>query len=424
MECKLDLVTQSFIDKLCAIKVDVFSVAKSIKTCCRLLELADHARISIKIKHKLCRSLAISYFILLEQESDFPEILSYIRITLTCMSLLKQSTIASHILCQALLERSLVYGHLFNEELVEQKNQLNIDSLNDNYINLSEENHKATLGHRFRRLPNFHGKAVNLNQCNDIKNPPDAIIKMQTNDDDSIPDKRSINCYLLIEAFKSSINNIEAFASLFVEFHCPVTFDKLNWPNDEALRVTNEKNLSTLRRFEQIPPLWDLYELIGQAGCLGSCLTLVKALFTANLALWSSATTNSTLDKMSSTMRLIPPLAQSGLVPKAFGMAVEVFPQFSSAEVFAVLTDIWLYLKDTNSPSTSSTANSAANQSDDTPNETELKSTNDKQSKARAKVYLNRLRLFMCQHNPGKEYVKLFKEFYEEPPAVIEIPIA
>lgn len=411
MECKLDLVTQSFIDKLCAIKVDVFSVAKIIKTCCRLLELADHARISIKTKHRLCRSLAISYFILLEQESNFPEILSYIRISLTCMSLLKQSTIASHILCQALLERSLVYGHLFNEDLAAQQNELNVDSLNDNYINLSEENHKATLGHRFRRLPNFQGKiAKSNNKVRAISNN----LKIETaaaDDDDNIPDKRSINCYLLIEAFKSSINNIEAFANLFVEFHCPVTFDKLNWPNDEALRVTNEKNLSILRRFEQIPPFWDLYELIGQAGCLGNCLTLVKALFTANLALWSSATTNSTLDKMSSTMRLVPPLAQSGLIPKAFGIAVKVFPHFASTEVFAVLTDIWLYLRDTN------TTTSSTNNSDIDPQQ----STNDKHTKARAKVYLNRLRLFMCEHNPGKEYVKLFKEFYEEPSAEVDV---
>lgn len=404
---KLDTITQSLIDKLCAIEVDVYSVAKSIKICCRLLEQVDHDRISIKTRHRLCRSLAISYFILLEQEENFPEILSYIRISLTCMSLLKQSPIASHILCQALLERSLSHGHLFNYDLVRYRERQENDSC-ENYIKLSEENHKATLGHRFRRLPNhtssmknnsmnqYNSRATNNHNDNENSTNNDITMTDEDHDDDTlnIPDKKSINCYLLIEAFKSSINNIEAFAQLFVEFHCPITFDKMAWPNDETLRVTNEKNLSILRRFEQIPPFWDLYELIGQRERLGSCLTLVKSLFTANLALWSSATTSSiSPDKITSTMRLIPPLAQSNLIPKAFGSAVEVFPKFGPTEVFAVLTDIWQYFKDTNGTTTPIELNNA-----------------------KTKPYLNRLRLFMCQHSPGKEYVKLFKEFYEEPP--------
>lgn len=394
LKLDLDLVSQLLTDKLCAATFDINSTAQLIKLCCNSLERVDHSRICISTKHRLCVSLATCYFLLLEIDNDnFPEILSSIRISLTCMSLLKQSSVASHILCRALLERSLVYGHLFNEDfspdLIGDGMEAN-DWTRDDTIKLSRENLKVTLGHRFRRLPNHNVER--------IKSKKSTRISIKKPD---VPDKQSINSYLLIEAFKSSINNIEAFANLFVEFHCPVMFDKNSWPNDDALRVINERNLSILRKFEQVPPLWDLYELIGQARCLKNCLVLVKALLAAHLALWASATTKSCPDKMISTSRLIPPLAQSGLVPKAFGLTVEVFPHLNSSEVFSVLSDIWQYLKDTNTNGT--------NENSPTPEE----------RKAKAKTYLNRLRLFMCQHMPGPLYVKIFKEFYAPPPKTI-----
>lgn len=385
----LDQLGHMLIDKLCATQCDIKAVADMLKKCCRSLEKADHATISISTKHKLCMSLATSYFLLLEHESDnFPETLSYVRISLTCMSLLKQSSVASHILCRALLERSLVYGHLFNTnfnpDLLSDHTDIH-DWNHDDSIKLSKENLKVTLGHRFRRLPNHRPE----------RPPIKKRVKADNNDEAGRPDKHSINSYLLIEAFKSSISDIDAFANLFVEFHCPVMFDKLSWPNDEALRVINERNLSILRRFEQIPPFWDLYEFIGQSGYLKNCLVLVKALLAAHLALWASATTNPSSDKMISTSRLIPPLAQSDLVPKVFGYTVDVFPHLEPSKVFSVLSDIWQYLKDTNIDP-----------------QTDRKLT-DEEKNAKAKTYLNRLRLFMCEQIPGRLYVKVFKDFYK-----------
>lgn len=385
LKLDLDYISQSLINKLSAATYDLVSIAQSIKLCCKSLERVDHNRICISTKHRLCVALATCYFLLLDHQSDnFPETLSYIHISLTCMSILKQSSVASHILCRALLERTLVYGHLFNANFNPDLLGTSRPDWNHDDIKLSKENFKITLGHRFRRLPNSVPERVNnQKQVQNIeeKNSPE-------------PSRYSINCYLLIEAFKSSINNIEAFATLFVDFHCPVMFDKHSWPNDDALRVINERNLSILRKFEQISPFWDLYELIGQAGCLKSCLVLVKALLAAHLALWASATTNSSSEKLISTSRLIPPLAQSGLVPEAFGLTVEVFPHLTPNEVFSVLSDIWQYLKETN---TNGQSNSEM-------------SEEDKRSKT--KLCLNRLRLFMCQHTPGPLYVKIFKDFY------------
>lgn len=393
LKLDLDLISQLLIDKLCAVTVGIVSVAQLIKLCCCTLERVEHDEICISTKHRLCRSLATCYFLLLEYETEkFPETLSHIRISLTCMSLLKQSSAASHILCRALLEGSLVHGHLFNENFNPSllgDGDGTFDWNCDTSIKLSKENLKVFLGHRFRRLPNY---------APELSSNTRKKVKFNPIDPDK-PDRYSINCYLLIEAFKSSINNIEAFATLFVEFHCPVMFDKHSWPCDDALRVIDARNLSILRKFEQIPPFWDLYELIGQAGFLKTCLVLVKALLAAHLALWASATTNITSDKMISTSRLIPPLAQSGLVPKAFGLTVEVFPHLASNEVFSVLVDIWQYLKDTN-------ANLQPSE------------LSEEEKKIRAKSYLNRLRLFMCHHIPGPLYVKIFKEFYKPPPAV------
>lgn len=384
LKLDLDQISQLLINKLSAATFDLVSIAQSIKLCCKSLERVDQNRICISTKHRLCVALATCYFLLLEYEGDnFPEILSYIHISLTCMSILKQSSVASHILCRALLERTIVNGHLFNGNF--NPDILGADHTHWNHddIKLSKENFKITLGHRFRRLPNSIPER-----------PGHRKLAQTATHASSDPDKYSINCYLLIEAFKSSINNIEAFATLFVDFHCPVMFDKHSWPNDDALRVINERNLSILRKFEQISPFWDLYELIGQAGCLKSCLVLVKALLAAHLALWASATTNSSPEKLTSTSRLIPPLAQSGLVPKAFGLTVEVFPHLTPNEVFSVLSDIWQYLKDTNTNGQSSAEMS------------------DEDRKTKAKLCLNRLRLFMCQHTPGPLYVKIFKDFY------------
>lgn len=378
MKLNLDILSQLLANKLSAANFDILAVAQLLKLCCNSLERVDHARISISTKHKLCKSLATCYFLLLEYESDnFIEILSYLRVSLTCMSLLKQTTIASQILCRALLERSIVYGHLFNENF--EPDLAGDTTRNDHWtcedtIKLSRENMKVTLGHRFRRLPN---------NIPERAKPSIKRARLSKKDDEDSPDRQSINCYLLIEAFKSSINNIEAFATLFVDFHCPVMFDKQSWPNDENLRVINEKNLSILRKFEQVPPFWDLYELIGQAGCLKSCLVLIKSLLAAYLAIWASATANSNANKISSTARLIPPLAESGLIPKAFSLAVEVFPHLSPVEVYTVLYEVWQYLKDTNTDGL----------------------------KAAEQAYLNKLRLFMCQKLPGQLYVKIFKGY-------------
>lgn len=382
----LDLISQMLVDALCAIRFDVVSVAQLIKLCCNSLERVDHSRICISTKHRLCMSLTTCYFLLLECESNNQgEILSYIRMSLTCMTLLKQSTVASHILCRALLERSLVYGHLFNYNFDPDmiRDETALSELNgEDMIKLSKENLKATLGHRFRRLPN---------RVVDRTNSKKKTQKVTS--DSNEPDKQSINSYLLTEAFKSSINRVEDFASLFVEFHCPVMFDKHTWPNDDALRVINERNLSILRKFEQVPTMWDLYEFIGDSGCLKSCLVLIKALLAAHLALWASATNKSAPDKIQSTSRLIPPLAKSGLIPRAFGLSVEVLPHLASGEVFSVLSDIWHYLKDTNSCGVN------------------LAELSDEERRINSKVYLNRLRLFMCQHTPGPLYVTIFKEF-------------
>ena len=205
----------------------------------------------------------------------------------------------------------------------------------------------------------------------------------------------------MVEAFRSSINNIESFANLFVEFHCPVMFDKHLWPSDEALRVINERNLAILRKFEQVSPFWDLFEFIGENKCLHNCLVLVKALLAAHLAIWASAT-KSCPEKLGSTSRLIPPLSRSGLIPQAFGLTVEVFKHLSPSEVFSVLSDIWQYVKDTNSAN-------GQRMSELTPEE----------ERAKSKAYMNRLRLFMCQHMPGSTYVRIFKEFYKPAPKTI-----
>jgi len=400
LKLDLDLISQLISDKLSAAAFDLKSIAQLIKLCCSSLERVDQSRIRIGTKHRLCKALATCYFLLLEDDKyDFLEVLSYIRITLTCMKLLKQSSVSSHILCRALLERTLVYGKLFNRNfnpgLITEGLEGSGLVASEASIRLSTENLKVSLGHRFRRLPN-HDRLVALSKSGDCRRGSTYSEGLRENggkEMSEVPDKESINSYLLIEAFKSSINSIEAFANLFVEFHCPVMFDKHLWPSDESLRVINEKNLGILRKFEQIPLFWDLFELIGRFKCLKNCLVLVKALLSSHLALWASATTKSCPDKMESTSRLIPPLAQSGLIPSAFALTVDVFPHLTANEVFSVLSDVWQYVKDANL------------------SQTEIELSPDEEC-ARSKVYLNRLRLFMCQHMPGPTYVKIFKEFY------------
>lgn len=394
----LDLISQHLIDKLCAIEFDLESIGNLLKLTCTVLEKINPDLIHVRTKHRVCQSISICYFCLLEFENgNFPEVLSYITVSMTCMSRMKQSKVASHIMCRALLERSVVYGHLFNKNFdpdsLEEPDNCHKWSREET-IKLSQENLRLNHGNRFRRLPNSERRSEYtkrlINNCtkhsDNDKNPksPDD----QKNVDQ--PDKHSINSYLLIEAFKSSIHSMEDFAHLFVEFHCPVTFDKIAWSSEETLRIINEKNLCLLKRFNQIPPLWDLFELIGQAGCLKYCLSLIKGLLAAHLALWASATTESCPNKMVSTSRLIPPLAQSDLVPKEFAYTVEVFPHLAPIEVYSVLNDIWNYLKDTNI------------NTNQTPGEKFRK----------AKICLDRLRVFMCQNNPGPLFTKIFQNYY------------
>lgn len=391
LKLDLDLISQLLVDRLSAARFHLAPVAQLIRLCENSLEKisrSDEFSIGISTTHRLCMCFATCFFLLLDYENDcLPEILNNIRISMTCMRLLaEKSSVASHILCRALLERSLVYGHLFNEnfnpDLVGDENEA-LNCAPDDSIKLSKENLKVTLGHRFRRLPNQVPEHIGSKKTYSKRNAATF-----TNAEEKVdrPSKISINCCLLEEVFKSCINNkIEAFANLFVQFHCPVMFDKQCWPNDDALRIINERNLAILRRFEQVPPLWDLYELIGEHRCLASCMVLVKALLASHLALWASATTNSAQDRLISTSRLIPPLAKSHLIPEAFGLAVDVFPYLTPSEVYAVISDIWQYLKDTQ------TTGAIISREDE-------------------RNYLHRLRLFMCQHKPGSLYVRIFEK--------------
>lgn len=332
--------------------------------------------------HRLCRSIVMCFFSLLEYDcepKDFPRILSNIRVTLSCMNFLRLMTVSSHILCRALLEGGFSHGYLFNSNFDPDRIGLKDKPVNwpsESTTRLTDENMKFNVGHKFRRFPNRRSE----NQQRSLK-----LNKLANHFEGSL-ERESINCYLLFEAFKSSINHIDAFASLFVEFLCPVMLDKHIWLGEDQLRVINERDLSILRKFEQIPPLWDLYELIGQNQCLEKCLMLVKSLLAAQLGLWASSTAKTTTDKLSSTTRLIPPLTHSGLVPKAFGMCVEVFPHLTPNEVFSVLTDMWEYIRDT-----------------------------QEGKRINVRPYLHRLRLFMCERVPGPLYVKIFKDYITEP---------
>lgn len=402
LKLNLDMISELLVDKVCATTFDLSVISQLIKLCCISLERVHPTSINICTNHRLCRSLVICFFSLLEYDcppEDFPRILSYIRVSLTCMSSLRRMSVSSHILCRALLERSFAHGYLFNTNFdpdcigVKEKP---VHWLAEDPTRLSDENLKVTVGHKFRRLPNSR---LSDQQRNLWKNKS----AKQWNFEDGL-DKESINCYLLIQAFKSSINHIEAFASLFVDFLCPVMLDKYIWLGEDQLRVINERDLSILRKFEQIPPLWDLYELIGQQQCLESCLVLVKSLLAAQLALWASSTTKTNTDKLLSTTRLIPPLTQSGLLPRAFGMCVEVFPHLTPNEVFSVLTDMWEYLRDTQEGKLYCLRQ----------HNNARKPKSKPVTRVNVKPYLHTLRLLMCERTPGPLFVKIFKDTINE----------
>lgn len=190
-----------------------------------------------------------------------------------------------------------------------------------------------------------------------------------------------LNRQMVVDAFKSSIVDMSAFAALVVECVTPdVMFNDDMWPDEDFLKVTIERDLHIARQFELNPLLWDLSTLIAEAGLLNSCAVMTRALMAVQLTQWAAATANK--DKLESTCKLITLLIKGGLLPEEYFLHVpQVLPHLQPWEIFCVLNDLWRYLKDSSGRA---------------PNPP-------------VKQYLERLRIIMSQNLPGSLFVKIFK---------------
>ncbi|XP_020625038.1 integrator complex subunit 5-like isoform X2 [Orbicella faveolata] len=153
---------------------------------------------------------------------------------------------------------------------------------------------------------------------------------------------------------------VDSLSLLLMELVCPdvvpITFD---WPDDESLKFTIERDLRIKKTFDDNPILWALVSIVARGvSSLSKCSPLVSSLLATIMSYWEvyrgSSVDQSTLnfkvtcfitDIMTKASWLPPPLSRAGAV---FGL-------LQPKEIFTVLNTMWKVLKEFPPPSSAMT---------------------------------------------------------------------
>ncbi|XP_068726857.1 integrator complex subunit 5-like isoform X3 [Montipora capricornis] len=153
---------------------------------------------------------------------------------------------------------------------------------------------------------------------------------------------------------------VDSLALLLMEIVCPdvipITFD---WPDEDSLKFTIERDLRIRKTFDENPILWALISIVaGGVSSLSKCSTLMSSLLATVMSNWEvyrgTSVDQSSLhfevncfitDIMTKASWLPPPLSRVGAV---FGL-------LEPKEIFTLLSTMWRVLKEFPPPSSAMT---------------------------------------------------------------------
>ncbi|KAL9989570.1 hypothetical protein ACROYT_G004133 [Oculina patagonica] len=154
---------------------------------------------------------------------------------------------------------------------------------------------------------------------------------------------------------------VDSLSLLLMELVCPdvvpITFD---WPDDESLKFTIERDLRIKKTFDDNPILWALVSIVARGvSSLSKCSPLVSSLLATIMSYWEvyrgSSVDQSTLN-FKVTCFITDIMTEASWLPPPISRVGAVFGRLQPKEIYTVLNTMWKVLKEFPPPSSAMTA--------------------------------------------------------------------
>jgi len=153
---------------------------------------------------------------------------------------------------------------------------------------------------------------------------------------------------------------VDSLALLLMEIVCPdvvpITFD---WPDDDSLKFTIERDLRIKKTFDDNPILWALVSIVARGvSSLSKCSPLVSSLLATIMSNWEvyrGASVDQSSLHFQVTCFITDIMTKASWLPPPLSRVGAVFGLLQPKEIFALLNTMWKVLKEFPPPSSAMT---------------------------------------------------------------------
>ncbi|XP_027049522.1 integrator complex subunit 5-like [Pocillopora damicornis] len=153
---------------------------------------------------------------------------------------------------------------------------------------------------------------------------------------------------------------VDSLSLLLMELVCPdvvpISFD---WPDDESLKFTIERDLRIKKTFDDNPILWALVSIVARGvSSLSKCSPLVSSLLATVMSNWE-VYRGSTVDQSSLNFKvtcfITDIMTKASWLPPPLSRVGAVFGLLKPKEIYTILNTMWKVLKEFPPPSSAMT---------------------------------------------------------------------
>ncbi|XP_074639555.1 integrator complex subunit 5-like [Acropora palmata] len=153
---------------------------------------------------------------------------------------------------------------------------------------------------------------------------------------------------------------VDSLALLLMEIVCPdvipITFD---WPDDDSLKFTMERDLRIRKTFDDNPILWSLISIVaGGVSSLSKCSTLMSSLLATVMANWEvhrDVSVDESSLHFKVTCFITDLMTKASWLPPPISRVGAVFSLLQPKEIYTLLSTMWKVLKEFPPPSSAMT---------------------------------------------------------------------
>ncbi|CAD5112056.1 DgyrCDS1303 [Dimorphilus gyrociliatus] len=136
---------------------------------------------------------------------------------------------------------------------------------------------------------------------------------------------------------------------LLVELICPdVMYNGIQWPDEDYMKITVERDIVITQKFKNYPVLWDVMDLMSTApGAMCYCSSILRALFAIQLSFWNACQERSpNREKSELICKILSLMTKGNLIPEMLSNSSDIVHLVAPFEVYRLLQNIWNYVKE------------------------------------------------------------------------------